>query len=134
MYKLIIFSVLGVLLFTAPSKSQVIVKWSELNKNWVINSGGYPADEPTLDTLYYKLVDFKLSLAADSTYKMSFKKDSIETGRYSIDKKKKEITFMEAKKGEKKTYTVAELTPDILLLIISEKLSWAHYISLTSNQ
>ncbi len=116
------------------ANAQVVVKWSELNKDWHINSAGYPSDEPALDSLYYKLHDFKLQLKTDSTYKMTFSKDSVETGKFSVDKRKRELILTTDKTGRKLAYSVAELTPDVLLLTIGEKYSWAYYISLTPHQ
>jgi hypothetical protein len=134
MYKYII--VIAVLTFLSAAKvqAQVIVKWDELNKEWFINSAGYPADEPTLDTLYYKLHDFKLLLKGDGTYKMVFSKDSFETGKFEADKKKRELILTADKTGRILAYSVAELTPDILTLTIGAKYSWAYYLSLTSHQ
>jgi hypothetical protein len=133
MYKYITIVILAFFL-SIGAKAQVIVKWSELNKEWFINSAGYPADEPTLDSLYYKLHDFKLMLKPDSTYKMVFSKTLEETGKFSTDKKKRELILTSDKTGKKLAYSVAELTPDILTLTIGEKYSWAYYLNLTSHQ
>ncbi len=119
---------------TFEAKAQVIVKWDELPKEWYINSGGYPADEPALDSLYYKLHDFKLLLKADGSYKMVFTKDRFEAGKYVADKKKKELVLTEDKTGKVLAYSVAELTPDLLTLTIGEKYTWAYYLNLTSHQ
>lgn len=116
------------------AKAQVVVKWSELNKDWYINSGGYPADEPVLDSLYFRLHDFKLQIKADSTYKMTFSKESFETGKYSVNKMKRELVLKADKTGKILAYSVAELTPDVLLLTIGEKYTWAYYLSLTPHQ
>jgi hypothetical protein len=116
------------------TQAQIVVKWDELNKDWFMNSAGYPAEEPGLDSLYYRLHDFKLMLKADSSYSMSFSKDSMETGKYRIDRKKKELILTPTGKGKELAYSVAELTPDILTLIIGEKYTWAYYLSLTSHQ
>ena len=133
MHKYITIALISICIAT-NAQGQVVVKWSELIKNWGINSAGYPSDEPALDSLYYKLKDFNLLLKSDSTYKMNFSKESIETGRFSVDKKKREITFTATKTGKKLAYSVAELTPDMLLLIIAERYNWAYYISLTPHQ
>ncbi len=133
MYKYIAALILT-LAVTAGSNAQVIVKWDELPKEWFINSGGYPADEPALDSLYYRLHDFKLLLKADGTYKMVFTKDKFETGKFEADKKKRELVLTEDKTGKKLAYSVAELTPDVLTLTIGEKYTWAYYLSLTSHQ
>jgi hypothetical protein len=132
-YIIIVFMVLA-FLFTTKVQAQLIVKWDELNKEWFINSAGYPSDEPTLDTLYYKLHDFKLLLKTDGTYKMVFSKDSSETGKFEADKKKRELILMADGTGRKLAYSVAELTPDILTLTIGAKYSWVYYLSLTSHQ
>ena len=123
-----------VLFVMATSEAQVIVKWDELNRDWYINSGAYPADEPALDSLYYKLHDFKLSLKADGTYKMIFTKDKFETGKFTFDKQKRELYLKDDKTSKVLAYSVAELTPDVLTLTIGEKYTWAYYISLTSHQ
>jgi hypothetical protein len=115
------------------AEAQVIVKWDELNKDWTMNSAGYPAEEPALDSLYYRLQNFELLLKADSSYTMSFSKDSIETGNFGVNKKKKELILTNSA-GKKLAYSVAELTPDILTLIIGEKYTWAYYLSLTSHK
>ena len=115
------------------AEAQVIVKWDELSKDWSMNSAGYPAEEPALDSLYYRLHDFQLLLKADSTYTMAFSKDSVETGKFEVNRKKKELIFTPGK-GKKLAYSVAELTPDILTLIIGEKYTWAYYLSLTSHK
>ncbi len=115
------------------AEAQVIVKWDELNKDWTMNSAGYPAEEPELDSLYYKLQDFKLLLKIDSSYTMIFSKDSIETGNFGVNKRKKELILTNSV-GKKLAYSVAELTPDILTLIIGEKYTWAYYLSLTSHK
>ena len=122
------------LILAITAEAQVIVKWDELPKEWYINSSGYPSDEPVLDSLYYKLHDFKLSLNADGTYKMVFSKTKTEVGKYETDKKKRELILTEDKTGKKLAYSVAELTPDILMLTIGEKYTWAYYLSLTSHQ
>lgn len=127
-------TVIFALLLSAASEAQVIVKWDELNKDWYINSGAYPADEPTLDSLYYRLHDFKLLLKADGTYKMFFTKDKFETGKFETDKQKRELRLKDDKTGTVLVYSVAELTPDVLTLTIGEKYTWAYYLSLTSHQ
>ena len=132
MYKYITVVIISFCIATS-AKAQVIVKWSELNRDWFINSAGYPADEPALDSLYYKLHDYQLFLKADSTYKIAFRKDSIETGKFSTDKRKREIIFTSDKTGKKLAYSIAELTPDILTITIGEKYTWAYYLSLTSH-
>lgn len=116
------------------TQAQIIVKWDELNKDWSMNSAGYPAEEPELDSLYYRLHDFRLMLKADSSYSMTFSKDSVETGKYRIDKRKKELILKPDGEGRVLAYSVAELTPNILTLIIGEKYTWAYYLSLTSHQ
>jgi hypothetical protein len=116
------------------TNAQVIVKWDELSRDWFINSGAYPADEPALDSLYYKLHDFMLSLKADGTYKMVYTKDKVETGKFTFDKQKRELYLKEDKTGKVLAYSVAELTPDVLTLTIAEKYTWAYYLSLTSHQ
>ena len=133
MHKYIITTVFALFVVTA-SDAQVIVKWDELNKDWYINSGAYPADEPALDSLYYKLHDFKLFLKAEGTYKMIFTKDKFETGKFTFDKQKRELYLKDDKSGKVLAYSVAELTPDVLTLTIGEKYTWAYYISLTSHQ
>jgi len=133
MYKYIT-SVILAFSIAAGARGQVIVKWTELNKEWYINSAGYPADEPALDSLYYKLHDFKLLLNSDSTYRMVFSKTSSETGKFSADKKKRELIFTSDKTGKKLAYSVAELTPDVLTLTIGEKYTWIYYLSLTPHQ
>lgn len=133
MYKYIVAIILTLSVATA-THAQVIVKWDELNRDWFINSGGYPADEPSLDSLYYKLHDFRLTLKADGTYKMEFSKTKSESGKFETDKKKRELILTEDKTGKKLAYSVAELTPDILTLTIGEKYTWAYYLSLTSHQ
>ena len=122
-----------VFFITLGVEAQVIVKWDELPKNWSMNSAGYPAEEPALDSLYYRLHDFQVNIKADSSYTMIFSKDSVEAGKYHVDKKKKELIFV-PEKGKKLAYSVAELTPDILTLIIGEKHTWAYYLSLTSHK
>ncbi len=133
MYKYItaIILTLGVVL---ASEAQVVVKWDELNKEWFINSGGYPSDEPSLDSLYYRLHDFALTLKPDGTYRMEFSKDKVETGKFETDRKKRELILTEDKTGKKLSYSVAELTPELLTLTISERYSWAYYLSLTSHR
>jgi hypothetical protein len=133
MHKYII-TIVFALFTVATSEAQVIVKWDELNKDWHINSGAYPADEPALDSLYYKLHDFKLFLKAEGTYKMIFTKDKFETGKFTFDKQKRELYLKDDKSGKVLAYSVAELTPDVLTLTIGEKYTWAYYISLTSHQ
>jgi len=118
----------------AVSNAQVVVLWKELNKTWSINSEGYPSEEQALDSLYYKIADFSLTLNADSSYKMTYTKDSIVTGSYSINKRKREITFNPKKSARQLTYSVAELTPSVLVLTISYLYSWVYYLSLTSHQ
>lgn len=132
MYKLI--AVLSLCLFSFLSEAQVIVKWSELIQDWNINSGGYPPEEPSLDSLYYKLSSFRMSLKADSTYMISYSKDSVEYGSYSINKRKRELTLTNKDTNQSLIYSVAELTPDILVLTILEKYNWAYYLSLTSHK
>ncbi|HSZ25733.1 MAG TPA: hypothetical protein VK766_08455 [Cytophagaceae bacterium] len=130
MSKYIIITMLPILL-AVSAEAQVIVKWDEISKEWFINSAGYPAEEPSLDSLYFRLHDFKLSLNADGSYQMIFSKDSVETGKYESDKKKRELILTADKSGKKLAYSVAELTPHILTLTIGKKYSWAYYISLT---
>jgi hypothetical protein len=133
MTKYVIITVLTLFL-TIPTKAQVIVKWDELNRDWFINSSGYPSEEPSLDSLYYKLHDFQLMLKPGGTYKMIFSKDKFDTGKYEIDKTKRELVLTVDKTGQKLAYSVAELTPDVLILTIGEKYTWAYYLSLTSHQ
>ena len=116
------------------TQAQVVVKWDDLNKDWFMNSAGYPAEEPGLDSLYFRLHDFSLILKADSSYIMTFSKDSTEAGKYKIDKRKRELILTPNGKGKELAYSVAELTPDILTLIIGEKYTWAYYLSLTSHR
>ncbi|HVD98546.1 MAG TPA: hypothetical protein VNB90_10110 [Cytophagaceae bacterium] len=132
MYKFIAIIILS--LAATATQAQVIVKWDELNRDWYINSGGYPADEPVLDSLYYKLHDFKLQLKADGTYRMVFSKTKEEIGKFETDKKKRELILIENGTGKRLAYSVAELTPDLLMLTIGEKYTWAYYLSLTSHQ
>jgi hypothetical protein len=132
MYKFIAIIILS--LAATATQAQVIVKWDELNRDWYINSGGYPADEPVLDSLYYKLHDFKLQLKADGTYRMVFSKTKEEIGKFETDKKKRELILIEDGTGKRLAYSVAELTPDLLMLTIGEKYTWAYYLSLTSHQ
>ena len=134
MYKYVIVIAVMAFLSAAEVHAQLLVKWDELNREWFINSAGYPSDEPVLDTLYYKLHDFKLLLKTDGTYKMVFSKDSLETGKFEADKKKRELILTADGTGRKLAYSVAELTPDILTLTIGAKYSWAYYLSLTSHQ
>ncbi len=133
MNKYITITILAFLLSLGVN-AQVIVKWDELNKSWSTNSAAYPADEPTLDSLYYRLHDFKLVLNADSSYTMTFSKDAVEKGKYRIDKRKRELILTANGTGKVLAYSVAELTPDILTLTIGEKYTWAYYLSLTSHQ
>lgn len=115
-------------------QAQVVVKWDELVKKWSMNSAGYPADEPSLDSLYFRLHDFKLDLAADSSYTVFFSKDSSETGKFEVNKRKKELIFKPNGSGKVLAYSVAELTPDVLTLLIGEKYTWAFYLSLTAHE
>ncbi len=133
MYKLVLAFSLSFVLFNT-TEAQVIVKWSELIKDWHINSGGYPAEEPALDSLYFKLSSFKLSLKADSTYSMSYSTENVEYGTFKINKRKRELSLTNKESKETLVYSVAELTPDILVLTILDKYSWAYYLSLTSEQ
>jgi hypothetical protein len=132
MYKLV--AVFSLCLFSFVSEAQVIVKWSELVKDWNINSGGYPSEEPALDSLYYKLSSYRILLKADSTYMISYSKDNVEYGNYSINKRKRELTLTNKNTNQSLIYSVAELTPDILVLTILEKYNWAYYLSLTSHK
>jgi hypothetical protein len=132
MYKIIAVFIICVCAFTA--KAQVIVKWSELAKDWNINSGGYPPEEPALDSLYYKLSTYRISLKADSTYIITYSKDNMEYGSYSVNKRKRELTLINKSNNQSLVYSVAELTPDILVLTILEKYNWAYYLSLTSHK
>jgi hypothetical protein len=65
---------------------------------------------------------------------MVFSKTKEEIGKFETDKKKRELILIEDGTGKRLAYSVAELTPDLLMLTIGEKYTWAYYLSLTSHQ
>lgn len=125
---------ISILFFVPKGEAQVVVvRWEELFREWHINSAAYPADEPVLDELYFKLSTMKLVINPDSTYTLFVSKHYTEAGKVQIDRKNKSIVFINKANGKRLEYSVGELTSDYLLLSIGEKYSWAYYLSLTSH-
>ncbi len=118
---------------SSGSFAQSALKWEEIHKQWNLNSANYPENETHLDTLYFKLMKFKLVLAENKHFSMSFPKDSLIEGQYEIDEEKKNIVFKP--EGKKKfVYHVLELNKEHLTLSADEKYTWAYYLSLTSHE
>jgi hypothetical protein len=109
------------------------IKWEEINKEWFLNSAGYPAEDRTLDMLYYKLNGYKLMLSTDNTFKMYFPLDTVMEGTYKIDKSNYTITFL-TKDNRKMTYTISQFNNKHLVLIAPESTHWAFHLDLTSDK
>ncbi|MCU0431634.1 MAG: hypothetical protein MUF42_16855 [Cytophagaceae bacterium] len=112
-------------------RAQHGIAWHEIHRVWYINSAGYPSDDQSLDKMYFKLHHFKLDLTKHDRFVMTFRPDSVITGKYHLDKEGITITF--TIENNKYTYYFLEVNKDVLAMQTEENKTWAYFLNLTSH-
>jgi hypothetical protein len=120
------------ILVSSHVQAQPPVDWSQLHKEWYINSAGYPSDDVPLDKLYYRLHNFKLDLTKNDQFVMTFRPDSIITGAYTVNQEHLLITF--TANGKSETYVFLEMNNDVLSMMADENKTWLFFLNLTSHK
>ncbi|MCS6823803.1 MAG: hypothetical protein NZ529_05865 [Cytophagaceae bacterium] len=130
----LLFTILGLAIYPFAFTYGQQIKWEALNTEWTLNSAGYPAEDRTLDLLYYKLIGYKLIFEPNHMFKMHLPGGMLLEGTYEIDKSNYNITFFIPKENKKITYTISEFNEKHLVLIAPENSYWAFHLDLTSDK